>query len=53
MMTGLFSRVNEHSGNETLQWLNIPDELSINGKTVLYAALTGSLDNHPNNFNFK
>ncbi|ELY4860476.1 Ivy family C-type lysozyme inhibitor [Cronobacter sakazakii] len=53
MMTGLFSTVDEHSGNETLQWLNIPDELSINGKTVLYAALSGSLENHPDNFNFK
>lgn len=33
--------------------LNISDELSIDGKTILYAALTGSLDNHPDAFNFK
>ncbi|MFM2591328.1 hypothetical protein AAFX19_00010 (plasmid) [Vibrio harveyi] len=34
-------------------WLNVNDALSIDGKTVLFAALTGSLENHPDGFNFK
>lgn len=39
---------------ETLTWLNIGggDE-SIDGKTILYAGLTGSLGNHRGQFNFK
>ncbi|HHP7837633.1 TPA: Ivy family C-type lysozyme inhibitor [Serratia marcescens] len=52
-IAGVFSSVEEKTGNEKLQWLSIPDELSIDGKTVLLAALTGSLDNHPDSFNFK
>ncbi len=52
-IAGVFSSVEEKTGNEKLQWLNIPDDLSIDGKTVLFAALTGSLDNHPDSFNFK
>ena len=40
-MTGLFSTIDEN------------DALSIDGKTVLFAALTGSLENHPDGFNFK
>ncbi|STA76194.1 Inhibitor of vertebrate lysozyme precursor [Citrobacter freundii] len=51
-IAGVFSSVEDKTGNEKLQWLNIPDELSIDGKTVLLAALTGSLDNHPDSFNF-
>lgn len=51
-LAGAFSSVDETTGNEKLQWLNIPDDLSIDGKTVLFAALTGSLDNHPDSFNF-
>lgn len=52
-IAGVFSSVDEKTGNEKLQWLNIPDDLSIDGKTVLFASLTGSLDNHPDSFNFK
>lgn len=52
-IAGVFSSVEEKTGNEKLQWLNIPDDLSIDGKTVLLASLTGSLDNHPDSFNFK
>ncbi|EIX4009086.1 Ivy family C-type lysozyme inhibitor [Salmonella enterica] len=52
-IVGVFSSVEEKTGNEKLQWLNLPDDLSIDGKTVLFAALTGSLDNHPDSFNFK
>ncbi|MEB8258226.1 Ivy family C-type lysozyme inhibitor [Enterobacter asburiae] len=52
-IAGVFSSIDEKTGNEKLQWLNIPDDLSIDGKTVLLASLTGSLDNHPESFNFK
>ncbi|EBW7149063.1 Ivy family C-type lysozyme inhibitor [Citrobacter braakii] len=52
-IAGVLSSIDEKTGNEKLQWLNIPDDLSIDGKTVLFAALTGSLDNHPDSFNFK
>lgn len=39
---------------ETLTWLNIGGgNESIDGKTILYAALTGSLENHRGQFNFK
>lgn len=52
-LTGVLSTINEKNMDQELRWLNIPDELSIDGRTVLFAALTGSLDNHPDNFNFK
>lgn len=51
-MSGLFARNNEARHREQLQWLNISDALSIDGKTVLYAALSGSLENHPQAFNY-
>lgn len=51
-MAGVFSHVDEKSGGERLTWMNITDELSIDGKTALYSALTGSLDNHPGLFKF-
>lgn len=52
-LAGVFSVTDEKTSQEKLTWMNISDELSIDGKTVLYAALTGSLDNHPDAFNFK
>lgn len=52
-LAGVFSVIDEKNGNEKLQWLNIPDDLSIDGKTILFAALTGSLDTHPDSFNFR
>lgn len=52
-LAGVFSTLDEQSVHQELTWLNISDDLSIDGKTVLFAALTGSLDNHPDSFNFK
>lgn len=52
-MTGLFSTVDEKTAQEKLTWLNVSDDLSIDGKTVLFAALSGSLENHPDAFNFQ
>ena len=38
---------------ERLTWLGIGGGAeSIDGRTILYAALTGSLDNHPQAFNY-
>lgn len=52
-LAGVFSELDEQAVHQKLTWLNISDSLSIDGKTVLFAALTGSLDNHPDRFNFK
>ncbi|MBS0849859.1 Ivy family C-type lysozyme inhibitor [Citrobacter sp. JGM124] len=52
-LAGVFSELDEQAVNQKLTWLNISDNLSIDGKTILFAALTGSLDNHPDSFNFK
>lgn len=51
-MMGVFSTVDEKTSREKLTWLNVSDELSIDGKTVLFAALSGSLQNHPDAFNY-
>ncbi|VWC19104.1 Inhibitor of vertebrate lysozyme [Burkholderia arboris] len=53
-MYGVLSTVSPKKGTERLTWLNIGggDE-SIDGRTILYAALTGSLANHPGAFNYK
>ncbi len=53
VMGGVFSKIDEKQNKQNLTWFNINDDLSIDGKTVLFAALTGSLDNHPNEFNYK
>lgn len=52
-LAGVLSIVDQQAVDQKLTWLNISDNLSIDGKTVLFAALTGSLDNHPDSFNFK
>lgn len=52
-MSGVFSSVEEKNASQKLLWLSVPDELSIDGKTILYASLTGSLENHPDSFNYK
>ncbi|WP_232461559.1 Ivy family c-type lysozyme inhibitor [Tatumella citrea] len=51
-MSGLWSRVDEKNHKEQLRWLNISDKFSVDGKTVLYAAISGSLANHPHDFNY-
>lgn len=52
-MSGVLSVVNENTTQEKLTWMNVSDALSIDGKTVLFAALSGSLENHPDAFNYK
>lgn len=53
VMYGVVSQTAKDGMDETLTWLNIgggPE--SIDGRTILYAALTGSLQNHPDNFDY-
>lgn len=51
-MSGVFSTVDDKTSQEKLTWLNVSDPLSIDGRTVLFAALSGSLENHPEAFNY-
>ncbi|CAM3164629.1 Inhibitor of vertebrate lysozyme (Ivy) [Paracoccus aminovorans] len=45
--------VHDGEGAELLTWLNIGGNAeSIDGRTILYAALTGSLANHPDAFDY-
>ncbi|KVE38017.1 Ivy family c-type lysozyme inhibitor [Burkholderia sp. TSV86] len=54
VMYGVLSVVGPRAGTERLTWLNIGGgNESIDGKTILYAQLTGSLENHPGAFNYK
>lgn len=52
-MSGVFSKQAAEGNQQNLVWLNSGSEISIDGKTVLFAALSGSLENHPDAFNFK
>lgn len=46
--------LSRNGNGEKLAWLNIGGgSESIDGKTILYAALTGSLANHPQAFHFR
>lgn len=50
IMTGVFAKNTERDTLQKLVWLKVPDDLSIDGKTVLFATLTGTLANHPDWF---
>lgn len=53
VMYGVLSETSEHGAQEKLTWLNMGGGAeTIDGRTILYAALTGSLDNHPKGFNY-
>lgn len=52
-LAGVFSEVDTQTTQQKLTWFNVGDDLPIDGKTVLFAALSGSLDNHPDSFNFE
>ena len=54
VMYGVLSVSGPKEGAQRLTWLNIGGgNESIDGRTILYAALTGSLENHPDAFNYK
>lgn len=54
IMYGLLLVADQKTRSEKLTWLNIgPGNEWIDGRTILYAALTGSLENHPDAFNYK
>ncbi|HAV1958270.1 TPA: C-lysozyme inhibitor [Enterobacter hormaechei subsp. steigerwaltii] len=52
-MSGVFSKQSGEENKQKLVWLNSGSDISIDGRTVLFAALSGSLQNHPDAFNFK
>ncbi|MEP8768299.1 Ivy family C-type lysozyme inhibitor [Enterobacter bugandensis] len=52
-MSAVFSKQSEEGYQQNLVWLNSGSDISIDGRTVLFAALSGSLQNHPDAFNFK
>ncbi len=54
IMYGLLLSADQKTVTEKLTWLNIgPGNEAIDGRTILYAALTGSLENHPGAFDYK
>lgn len=53
VMYGVLSRTSEDGAEEKLTWLNMGGGAeTIDGRTILYAALTGSLENHPKGFDY-
>lgn len=53
VMYGVLSESSEDGTQDKLTWLNMaggPE--TIDGRTILFAALTGSLDNHPKGFDY-
>ncbi|MBU9337251.1 C-lysozyme inhibitor [Burkholderia multivorans] len=53
-MCGVLSTVSPKASVERLTWLNVSNrDGSIDVRTILYAALTGSLENHPDAFDYK
>jgi hypothetical protein len=54
VMYGVLLSADPNARAEKLTWMNIGGgNESIDGRTILYAALTGSLENHPDAFNYK
>lgn len=54
IMYGVLRVADQKTVSEKLTWMNIgPGNEAIDGRTILYAALTGSLSNHPDAFNYK
>lgn len=53
VMYGLLSDSSDDGADEKLTWLNMGGGAeTIDGRTILYAALTGSLENHPKGFDY-
>ncbi len=54
IMHGVLLIADPKTRSERLTWMNIGGgKESIDGRTILYAALTGSLENHPDAFDYK
>lgn len=54
IMYGVLRVADQKTVSEKLTWMNIgPGNEAIDGRTILYAALTGSLGNHPDAFDYK
>jgi len=54
IMYGVLLVADPETRAERLTWMNLgAGNESIDGRTILYAALTGSLENHPDAFDYK
>lgn len=54
IMYGVLLSADPNTRAEKLTWMNLGGgNESIDGRTILYAALTGSLENHPDAFDYK
>ncbi|MBN8951748.1 MULTISPECIES: Ivy family c-type lysozyme inhibitor [unclassified Rhizobium] len=54
VMYGVLLVANPETRAEKLVWMNLGGgNETIDGRTILYAALTGSLENHPGAFDYK
>lgn len=54
IMYGLLLLADPETRAERLTWMNLgASSEAIDGRTILYAALTGSLENHPDAFDYK
>lgn len=54
IMYGVLLSADPATRAEKLTWMNLGGgNESIDGRTILYAALTGSLENHPDAFDYK
>lgn len=47
----LYSSRGEKAGHEKLTWLNVDEDGMVDERTILFAKITGSLDNHPDWYN--
>lgn len=50
VMLGVLSQSSADDSGQQLEWLNPKGGQTIDGRTILFAALTGSLENHPQAF---
>ncbi len=54
IMCGVLLVANPETRAEKLTWMNLGGgNETIDGRTILYAALTGSLENHPDAFDYR
>ncbi|AGT11286.1 Ivy family c-type lysozyme inhibitor [Paracoccus aminophilus] len=53
VMFGLLLRADSADGPQTLNWMGMGGNAeTVDGRTILYAATTGSLANHPKSFDY-
>ncbi|PIJ49417.1 hypothetical protein BL250_13105 [Erwinia sp. OLTSP20] len=48
----VYAQYHEKNATQELRWLNVGEDQPVDIRTVLFARLSGSLENHPEQFNF-